>query len=131
VSQSFPLAKFDIRKETLQEAVDAIALLDKGNPMAEKCAKYASKLVQILEALRKDPTHLVSIRLLIGDTEPAGGNGVDIPAPDHAQEGVWEQGQTPFSFYSGGQNALGFDMSELMVSGDLDFLTHFSNRGFY
>jgi len=55
MSQSFPFAKFDVRKETLQEAVDAIVLLDKGNPMAEKCAKYASKLVRILDALRKKP----------------------------------------------------------------------------
>ena len=66
-------------------------------------------------------------------TEPSESNGLDVSANivSNHQDTVLEDGQTPFSFYNGGQHALGFDMSELMLSGDLDFLMNFSNRGFY
>jgi len=75
------------------------------------------------------------VRLLIDYIESSENNGVEVSANiiSNHQEVVLEDRQTPFSFYNGGQNAnaLGFDMSELMLSGDLDFLTNFSNRGFY
>lgn len=105
--------------------MDSILLLDKGNRMAEKCAKYASKLVQILDSLEPLSSNANNADSMAAN--PAAANA-SAAAPDALLE---DDGPPAFSFFSANQTPLGFDMSEFMVPSDLDFLANFSNRGFY
>ena len=64
-SVQFPFLNLEVYMKDLQRAVESILLLDIGNRMVETCAKYVSRLIQILEELRKWPYITVKIVRLI------------------------------------------------------------------
>ncbi|KAH8886264.1 hypothetical protein GQ53DRAFT_809809 [Thozetella sp. PMI_491] len=55
----FPETDIEVRREQLQESIESLLLLDKGNRMTEKCAKYASKLLYILDSVSCKDTDAV------------------------------------------------------------------------
>ena len=51
----FSLGDISIRRELLPQAIQCLMSLDKDNPMTEKCARYTSKLDQVLSVLGEPP----------------------------------------------------------------------------
>lgn len=53
----FSLGDISIRRELLPQAIQCLMSLDKDNPMTEKCARYTSKLDQVLSVLGELSMH--------------------------------------------------------------------------
>ena len=51
----FSLGDISIRRELLPQAIQCLMSLDRDNPMTEKCARYTSKLEQVLSVLGEPP----------------------------------------------------------------------------
>lgn len=131
-----PYPPTDLSKNFLRQAIDTLTLLDNDNRMVEKCAKYISKLYNILEQLEASPVlpsnalkgghmPLTSMpnyanTILNPVTTPNGGPAAGVSPQDW---GYMVPTNDPSSF--------GIDMNEFLVSGDLDLLGQMGGQTFF
>lgn len=128
------LGDVSIKRELLRQAIQCLMSLDKDNPMTEKCARYTSKLDQVLSVLGELYLRVSSVPLVhvsadfnVPDsTQPLGNNGTPANANplSHAAPGISSPRDAP-DLFDLGNTPSGLDLSEFMVPGDLDFLNAF------
>jgi hypothetical protein len=137
----------ELSKSSLRQAVDILMSLDNENRMVEKCAKYISKLYNILEQLENAPliTHnsnnhinggggsqhlppLTSMpnyaNTILNPVGSNGGGGAGSAAAGVSpQDWGYMVPNDPANF--------GIDMNEFLVSGDLDLLGQMGGQSFF
>jgi hypothetical protein len=133
-NRPLPYPPTDLSKSFLRTAIDTLTLLDNENRMVEKCAKYISKLYNLLEQLEAAPPFhgvlnnggpMTSMpnyanTILNPVTTPGGGPAAGVSPQDW---GYMVPTNDPSSF--------GIDMNEFLVSGDLDLLGHMGQQQYY
>jgi len=113
-------------KTSLENAVEALGVLDHGNRMVERCCHYLKQLISVLDSLgmRVSPQYLTR---LTRETESA-----------QSTEGIKQQARTiyassdtrpPISTACLHQSPLAMDFGEFMLESDFDFLNHHFGSG--
>lgn len=109
-------------------------LLDNENRMVEKCAKYISKLYNILEQLESSPPHInggpAHAHLPPLTSMPNYANTILNPV---SSSGAGAAGVSPQDWgymVPNDPTNFGIDMNEFLVSGDLDLLGQMGGQNF-
>lgn len=121
-----------IRRDQLQQSIDSLLLLDRGNRMTEKCAKYTSKLARMLDSLCKAIPQITirsrCIPLLIRRPDYSqGAEGMGAGGSGHYMTRPVAFNDKPADVlnFGEGNTPLGpIDASEFMDLADLDFLNN-------
>jgi hypothetical protein len=137
-ARPIPYPLTELSKSFLRQAVDTLMHLDNENRMVEKCAKYTSKLYNILEHLESSPsshnavstngnlTPLTTMQnftnTILNPTGASNGTAVAAGVVSPQDLGYMVPNE-PANF--------GIDMNEFLVSGDLDLLGHMGWGGFF
>ncbi|KIW01420.1 hypothetical protein, variant [Verruconis gallopava] len=134
-ARPIPYPPSELSKSFLRQAVDTLMALDNDNRMVEKCARYISKLYNILEQLETAPilpsnlngaAHLGPISSIPNYANtilnPVSSNGNGDAQGVSPQDWGYMVPNDPANF--------GLDMNEFLVSGDLDLLGQMGGQNF-
>lgn len=140
-TRMIPYTPTELSKSFLRQAIDTLTLLDNDNRMVEKCAKYISKLYNILEQLEASPILPSNANGINGGQHgqhnmqpltsmPNYANTILNPVSTPAQPGVSPQ-DWGYMVPTNDPSSFGIDMNEFLVSGDLDLLGQMGGQSFF